>query len=94
MGKSKTGEAETHSEPRQGRAVGRLPQQGGHAGLTEPVPTLSLLRAAQHQAALLTLVLVLHTLHKPLFVASLLRDKNSHPGTAVRVQLQRWVGLQ
>lgn len=56
---------------------------------------LGLLRVTQHQAALLTLVLVLHGLHKPLFVASLLGDEDGRAGgAAVGVQLQRGVGRQ
>lgn len=64
-----------------------LPQQGSHAALAEAVPTLGLFRAAQHQAALLTLVLVLHGLHKLFLVTSLFRGKNRRPSTAVSVQL-------
>lgn len=51
-------------------------EQGSHAALTKPMPTLSLLRVAQHQAALLTLILVFHCLHKLLLVAALLWHKH------------------
>lgn len=70
------------------------PEQGAHAGLTEAVPALRLLGAAEHQAALLALVLVLHGLDEALLVATLLGDQHGRPGSTLRVQLQRGVGRQ
>ena len=68
------------------------PEQGAHAGLTEAVPALGLLGAAEHQAALLTLVLVLHSLHEAFLVAALLGHQHGRPSSALGVQLQRRVG--